>query len=42
MSSEGFDSLDCPGCGELTTECTCPTIAEEFIPVYEALIAHYK
>lgn len=40
MSSDGpeWDSAYCPGCGKLA-ECICPTLAEEYIPVYEALLA---
>lgn len=40
MSSDGpeYDDPRCPGCGRLTA-CTCPTLAAEYIPVYEALKA---
>lgn len=38
MSSDGpeFDDPRCPGCGNLD-DCTCPTLAPEFIPIYETL-----
>lgn len=40
MSSDGpeYDEARCPGCGKLFA-CTCPTLAEEYAPVYEAIKA---
>lgn len=40
MSSDGpeYDDPRCPGCGRLF-DCTCPKLAEKYIPVYEAIKA---
>lgn len=40
MSSDGpeYDDPRCPGCGKLFA-CTCPKLAAEYVPVYEAIKA---
>lgn len=39
MSSDGpeYDDPRCPGCGKWPAFCTCPTLAAEYVPLYEAI-----